>query len=241
MSEALSSPSGSEVQPVVPRDDEGGNTLVDGIQGRPGDPDSGIEAPEKARVLAEASDEHWTLAANLEQSSIPGSADFARTLREKGDELAEQAKANYEQDKANYGKARDYIVGCIVALTKGNIDITDPLVIMGKRITTSLTGRWVPPSGDWVNVGDTTIRSSDAEELRDLVYQVLGAKEAPDEEAFRQEGFSSWWTAETPTKSGMNVSEMRHRDATHRGDYENEHEGLGTLLKLSLLRSDGRT
>lgn len=188
--------------------------------------------PETARLMADASDEQWTLAANLEQSGVPGSADFARTLREKGDELAEKAKADYEQEKARYEEARDYIVGRVVALAKGEIETTDPLMIMGERTT---MGR------NWVRVGNTSIRPPQAEELRNLVYQVLGAERPPGEEAFKRENSSNWWTAETPSKTGVNISEMRHRQTDFPkvgvGEYQGTvEEGLGGFVSLSIAR-----
>lgn len=206
-----------EVSGGVPPPEEaaeglGGVALDDGI----------IHDSEKARVMADASDELWTLAANLEQSGTPESVDFAKTLRERGNELAEKAKVDYEKEKADYEAARDFLVGRIVAIDKG--EISEKVTLMNNRNLTV----------NGVNVGDGWVTMAQAEELRDLCYQVLGV-EKPPEEDFKNQQSTNWWRVENASKTGMVISEIRHKRVSHEGRLEEE--GVGTLVDLSIARS----
>ena len=181
------------------------------------------EDSEKDRVVSDVLRGLSLLASNLEEANVHGGKEFAISLRNRANDIAEQTRADYEQTQENYQKARDYIAGRIVMLAIG--ELTGPVTIIGEP------EKW---ARYFVRVGYGRITRPQTERLRDWVYEILGANKPPDGSAFIVRGESHFRSAETRSASGVDIVETRYM-LGQLGEKRNTHEGeLGELSELTI-------
>jgi hypothetical protein len=122
------------------------------------------------------------LASELEKSDDPADVEFARTLRERGEELALAARERYVKQEAALKSAREALVGFIVGATQGHYQAGIDMLVMGYAKYGDF-GSFVTHVLHGSEDGERDLTPSHAEQLRREVYAMLGVK-APSQEEF---------------------------------------------------------